>query len=72
MCSSDSFDYKWGATFKDNGKGISLSDYRSEGQKDRPLMITEAFALKNTLLSLGDKIAIKRLCAQCDNQAVVF
>ena len=46
MGSSDSSDYKWGATFKDNGKEISLSDYESEGQKDRPIMITEAFALK--------------------------
>ena len=72
LCSSDSSDYKWGATFKDNGKEISLSDYWSEGQKDLPIMIKEALALKNTLLSLGDKIANKRLHAQCDNQAVVF
>ena len=72
VCSMDSSDYKWGATFKDKGTEINLSDYWSEGQRDLPIMIKEALALKNTLLSLGEKIANKRLHAQCDNQAVVF
>lgn len=68
--SSDSSDYKWGACFTDNGEQLVLSDYWTDDQNGLPIMLKEALALKNTLLSLGDRLRNKRIQAFVDSKAV--
>ena len=68
---SDSSDYKWGACYLENGKKTELSDYWVEDQRSLPIMVKEALALRNALLSLGSKLEGKRVHAQVDNKAVV-
>jgi hypothetical protein len=49
-----------------------ISDYWNESIMSAPIMIKEALALNNSLLSVSDVMCIKRSVAYVDNQAVVY
>jgi hypothetical protein len=70
--STDSSNYKWGAVIQGKDLNRDISDYWDKDSMDLPIMIKEALALNNCLLSLQEYIKNKRIVAQVDNQAVVF
>ena len=70
--SSDSSNYKWGATIEGKDLNKCISDYWDQGSLNLPIMIKEALALQNSLMSLQDCIQGRRVVAQVDNQAVVY
>lgn len=71
--STDSSGYKWGATIsgKDMKEGL-ISNYWDQNSLKLPIMLKEALALKNSLISIQHLIKCKRIIAHVDNQAVVY
>ena len=69
---SDSSDYKWAGTISGPNLDRVISDYWNESIMSAPIMIKEALALSNSLLSVSDVICNKRSVAYVDNQAVVY
>lgn len=69
---SDASDFKWGVLFFSNGQSQTFSDYWSDEMKGSHIMIKEALALKNAIISLGEKVKNSRIDAKVDNKALVF
>lgn len=69
--SSDASNYKWGSIVKSVSINATCSDFWTDDYIDRPIMIKEAVALLNSLLSLKSDIKNKRVIAKVDNNAVV-
>lgn len=69
---SDASDFKWGVSVLSNGQSQTFSDYWSDEIKGSHIMIKEALALKNAIISLGEKLGNSRIMARVDNKALVF
>ena len=70
--STDSSLYKWGGRVTLPHKGdIEASDFWPDNMKQLPIMVLEAYALRNVLRAFASNIRSSRVDAQVDNTSLI-